>query len=134
LRRIKYGHWKILLFIDSLKLSINVASLVGHNDVRKQVMGRANRDVTPDEMQKMKNIVDKAMRDGAVGLSTGLIYIPGTYTKTPEIVELAKVVAKYNGVYTTHMRDEGDSVVYAINEALTMAAKQRSQSRYHTLN
>src|SRR5438045_6553400 len=88
---------KYLRFIDSLKLSINVATLVGHNDVRKQVMGRANRDARSSEMEEMKNIVDKAMRDGAVGLSTGLIYIPGTYTKTPEIVELAKVAAKYNG-------------------------------------
>ena len=116
---------KYLHFIDSLKLSINVATLIGHNDVRKQVMGRANRDATPDEMQQMKNIVDKAMRDGAVGLSTGLIYIPGTYTKTPEIVELAKVAAKYNGVYTTHMRDEGDSVTYAINEALTIGREAK---------
>ena len=81
----KYLHW-----IDSLKLSINVATLIGHNDVRKTVMGRANRDATPEEMQQMENIVDKAMKDGAVGFSTGLIYIPGTYTKTPEIVELAK--------------------------------------------
>jgi len=116
---------KYLGFIDSLKLSINVATLVGHNDIRKQVMGRANREATPDEMEQMRNIVDKAMRDGAVGLSTGLIYIPGTYTKTPEIVELAKVVAKYDGVYTTHMRDEGDSVVFAINEALTVGREAR---------
>jgi len=114
-----------LHFIDSLKLSINVASLVGNNDVRKQVMGRANRDATANEMEQMKNIVDKAMRDGAVGLSTGLIYIPGTYTKTPEIIELAKVVAKYNGVYTSHMRDEGDSIVYAINEALTIGREAK---------
>ena len=111
----KYFKW-----IDSLKLSINVASLVGHNDVRKTVMGRANRDATPEEMKKMEAIVDKAMKDGAVGLSTGLIYIPGTYTKTPEIVQLAKIAAGYNGVYATHMRDEGDSVTYAINEALTI--------------
>jgi len=76
-------------------------------------------------MEQMKHIVDKAMHDGAVGLSTGLIYIPGTYTKTPEIVELAKVVAKYNGVYATHMRDEGDSVVYAINEALTIGREAK---------
>ena len=116
---------KYLHFIDSLKLSINVATLVGHNDVRKQVMGRANRDASSNEMEQMKNIVDKAMRDGAVGLSTGLIYIPGTYTKTPEIVELAKVAAKYNGVYTTHMRDEGDSVTYAINEALTIGREAK---------
>lgn len=107
-------------FIDSLQLSINVAALVGHNDVRKAVMGRANRDASPDEMKKMEDIVDKAMRDGAVGLSTGLIYIPGTYTKTPEIVALAKVAARYQGVYASHMRDEGDSVTQAIEEALTI--------------
>jgi N-acyl-D-amino-acid deacylase len=115
-----YLHW-----IDSFKLSINVASLIGHNDVRKDVMGRANRDATPAEMQQMENIVDKAMRDGAVGLSTGLIYIPGTYTKTPEIVELAKISAKYNGLYASHMRDEGDSVTQAIEEALTIGREAK---------
>lgn len=111
----KYLHW-----VDSLKLSINVATLVGHNDIRKAVMGRANRDASAAELQQMETLVDKAMKDGAVGLSTGLIYIPGTYTKTPEIVALAKVAAKYEGVYATHMRDEGDSVTYAIEEALTI--------------
>jgi N-acyl-D-amino-acid deacylase len=116
----KYLHW-----IDSLKLSINVATLIGHNDVRKTVMGRANRDATAEEMQQMENIVDKAMKDGAVGLSTGLIYIPGTYTKTPEIVALAKEAAKYNGIYASHMRDEGDSVTYAIEEALTIGREAK---------
>jgi N-acyl-D-amino-acid deacylase len=116
----KYLHW-----LDSLKLSINVATLIGHNDVRKAIMGRANRDATPQEMQQMENIVDKAMKEGALGFSTGLIYIPGTYTKTPEIVSLAKVAAKYNGVYATHMRDEGDSVTYAINEALTIGREAK---------
>lgn len=111
---------KYLRWIDSLKLSINVASLVGHNDIRKAVMGRANRDASPGELQQMETLVDKAMKDGAVGLSTGLIYIPGTYSKTEEIVALAKIAAKYNGVYATHMRDEGDSVTYAIEEALTI--------------
>ncbi len=116
---------KYLRWVDSLKLSINVAALIGHNDVRKAVMGRANRDATADEMKQMENIVDKAMRDGAVGLSTGLIYIPGTYTKTPEIVTLAKVAAKYNGVYASHMRDEGDSVTQAIEEALTIGREAK---------
>ncbi len=116
----KYLHW-----IDSLQLSINIATLVGHNDVRKTVMGRANRDATADEMKQMESIVDKAMREGAVGLSTGLIYIPGTYTKTTEIVTLAKVAAKYNGVYASHMRDEGDSVVQAIEEALTIGREAK---------
>src|SRR5690606_31665984 len=71
---------KYLSWLDSLHLSVNVATLIGHNDVRKAVMGRANRDATPGEMLQMEAMVNKAMLDGAVGLSTGLIYIPGTYT------------------------------------------------------
>ena len=99
-------------------------------------MGRANRDATPAEQYQMDSLVDKAMRDGAVGLSTGLIYIPGTYTKTPEIVSLAKQAAKYNGVYATHMRDEGDKVLDAIDETgllkaldIILAALRDSQLR-----
>src|SRR5690606_24774975 len=102
----------------SFKRSINVATLIGHNDVRRAVMGRANRDATPEELQKMEALVEKAMQEGAVGLSTGLIYIPGTYAKTSEILALAKVAAKYNGIYASHIRNEGDRVVDAINEAL----------------
>ena len=116
----KYLHW-----VDSLKTSINIATLVGHNDVRKTVMGRANRDATPEELQKMETIVDKAMKDGAVGLSTGLIYIPGTYSKTYEIVALAKIAARYNGLYASHMRDEGDSVTQAIEEAFTIGREAK---------
>lgn len=116
---------KYLNWLDSLKLSINVATLAGHNDIRKSVMGRANRDASADEMKKMEAIMKKAMQDGAVGLSTGLIYIPGTYTKTPEIVSLAKIAAQYNGVYATHMRDEGDSITYAIEEALTIGREAK---------
>ena len=104
--------------LDSLKTSINVASLIGHNDVRKAVMGSANRDPNEEEIKKMESIVEQAMKDGAVGLSTGLIYIPGTYSKTEEVVRLAKVVSTYNGLYASHMRDEGDSVTQAIEEAL----------------
>ncbi|MDE3143679.1 MAG: amidohydrolase family protein, partial [Bacteroidota bacterium] len=73
---------------------------------------------TEDEMKKMEGIVEQAMKDGAVGFSTGLIYIPGTYSKTEEVVRLAKVAAKYNGVYASHIRNEGDSVTQAIEEAL----------------
>jgi N-acyl-D-amino-acid deacylase len=111
---------KYLDFIDSVKLSINVGVLIGHNDVRKAVMGKANRDPSPQELEKMKSIVEQAMKDGAVGLSTGLIYIPGTYTKTPEIIELAKVSSQYYGIYATHMRSESDKVKEAITEALAI--------------
>ncbi|MCX8019780.1 MAG: D-aminoacylase [Chitinophagaceae bacterium] len=111
---------KYLSWIDSLRLSINVATLIGHNDVRKAVMGRANREPTPEELRQMKYLVDQAMKDGALGFSTGLIYIPGAYSKTHEILELARVAARYQGVYATHMRDEADSIHFAIQEALTI--------------
>lgn len=107
-----------LYMIDSLKLSVNVAALIGHNDVRKAVMGSANRHPTETELQEMELLVEKAMKEGAVGLSTGLIYIPGTYSTTNEIVRLAKIAAKYNGVYASHMRDEGDEIVNAIEETI----------------
>ncbi|NNV54134.1 N-acyl-D-amino-acid deacylase family protein [Limnovirga soli] len=109
-----------LYFLDSLHLAVNSATLIGHNDIRKAVMGRANRPPTADELTQMEQLVTQAMQSGAVGLSTGLIYIPGTYASTAEITALAKVCAQYNGVYTTHMRYEGDSVLYAIQEALAI--------------
>lgn len=109
---------KYLWQLDSAHLSVNVATLIGHNDVRRTVMGTANRGATEEELSKMEALVEQAMKDGAVGLSTGLIYIPGTYSSTEEVVRLARVAARYGGVYTSHMRDEGDSIVPAINEAL----------------
>ena len=78
-------------YIDSLGVSINVAALMGHNNIRKQVMGTANRHATEEELQKMEAIAEKAMKEGAVGMSTGLIYIPGTFAPTEEVVRLAKV-------------------------------------------
>lgn len=109
---------KYLWQIDSGKLSVNVATLIGHNDVRKAVIGTANRDPNEEELKRMEGIVHQAMQDGAVGLSTGLIYIPGTYSKTEEVVRLAKAAAAYKGVYASHMRNEGDKVTEAIEEAL----------------
>jgi len=106
--------------LDSLHTSINVATLIGHNDVRKAAMGSANRLPSESEMQRMEQIVEDAMKSGAVGFSTGLIYIPGTYSKTEEVVRLAKVAAKYNGVYASHIRNEGDSVAPAIREAINI--------------
>lgn len=111
---------KYFAYLDSLGMGINIGSLVGHNDVRKDVMGRANRNATEEELRRMEKIVADNMQAGAVGLSTGLIYIPGAYAPTEEIVRLAKVAKQYGGVYATHMRNEGDSVVNAINEALTI--------------
>lgn len=106
--------------VDSIKTSINVASLAGHNTIRRLGMGLENRKATTNEMQKMEEITLKAMQDGAVGLSTGLIYLPGMYASTEEIIHLAKVAAVNGGVYATHMRYEGTKVNEAIDEALTI--------------
>lgn len=102
------------------KISINLGTLVGHNSVRRDVMGSVERDPTPEEQGKMEALVEQTMRQGAVGFSTGLIYIPGTYSKTPEVVALARAAAKYNGVYASHMRSEGEKVFEAIDEAITI--------------
>lgn len=106
--------------IDSLRPSINVATLIGHNSVRRAVMGNANRPPTADEMQKMRWLVSTALQEGAVGLSTGLIYIPGTFAATSEVLLLAKETARFGGVYASHIRNEGDSVVEAIREAINI--------------
>jgi N-acyl-D-amino-acid deacylase len=106
--------------LDSVKTSINVATLIGHNSVRGAVMGQGQRDPSADEQKRMEEVVEKAMRDGAVGLSTGLIYVPGTYSKTPEVIGLAKAASKYNGVYASHIRDEGDFVTDAVEEAINI--------------
>ena len=106
--------------LEKLGLGINVASLVGHNTVRREVMGTANRLATPEEIAKMQSLVDRAMRDGAVGFSTGLEYVPGTYSNTAEVVALAKAAAAHGGVYTSHMRDEGIREIEAITEAVNV--------------
>jgi N-acyl-D-amino-acid deacylase len=106
--------------IDSMKTSINIASLAGHNTIKRLGMGLGNRLPTKEEQIKMEGLMQKAMDDGAVGLSTGLIYLPGMYATTDEIIGLAKVASKNGGVYATHMRNEGGAVTEAIEEALTI--------------
>ena len=106
--------------LDSMKTSINIASLVGHNTVRGLAMGLDNRLATPDEQKKMEALVAQAMKDGAVGLSTGLIYLPGMYSNTEEVIGLAKTAAQYNGIYASHIRNEENGVVDAINEAINI--------------
>lgn len=106
--------------LDSMKTSINIASLVGHNTVRGLAMGLDNRLATTDEQKKMEALVAQAMKDGAVGLSTGLIYLPGMYSNTEEVIGLAKTAASFNGVYASHIRNEENGVVDAINEAINI--------------
>jgi N-acyl-D-amino-acid deacylase len=106
--------------LDSVKTSINVATLIGHNSVRRAVMGDGQRNPSAEEQLKMEGLVEEGMKNGAVGLSTGLIYVPGTYSKTPEVIGLAKAASRYGGVYASHIRDEGDDVDKAIEEAINI--------------
>ena len=106
--------------IKTKPLAVNLATLVGHNTVRSKAMGLDDRPPTAEEQAKMDALVEQAMKDGAVGFSTGLEYLPGMFAKTNEIVELAKVAQKYGGVYATHMRNEGIDVKKSIAESLTI--------------
>jgi N-acyl-D-amino-acid deacylase len=103
--------------IEATNVSPNVATLIGHGTVRERAMGgEFDRPPTPEELERMKQSVEQAMKDGAVGLSTGLIYLPGTFAKTDEIVELAKVAAKYHGIYASHMRNESSEIFVSLDE------------------
>jgi len=106
--------------LDSVRTSINVATLIGHNSVRRTIMGESDRDPTAEEQQKMEQLVEHSMKEGAVGLSTGLIYVPGTYSKTPEVIGLAKAASRNKGVYASHIRNEGFEVTQAIEEAVNI--------------
>ena len=104
--------------LEELGLGLNVASLAGHNTIRRQVMGAEPRAPTSEELARMEARLEQALRAGAVGLSTGLIYVPGTYAETSEIIALARVAARYGGIYATHLRNEGLQWLEAIEEAI----------------
>jgi N-acyl-D-amino-acid deacylase len=108
--------------LESTNISANVATLIGHGSIRNRVMGGSfMRPPTEMEMEEMKSLVDRAMQQGAVGLSTGLIYLPGTFAKTEELIALARVAAKYDGIYVSHMRDEGRQIFSALDELFRIA-------------
>jgi N-acyl-D-amino-acid deacylase len=99
-------------------LAVNLATLVAHGSVRSKVMGLSDREPTAEELRQMEALVEQGMKEGAIGLSTGLIYVPGVYAKTDEVVALARVAARYEGLYATHMRNEGTEVLEAIRESI----------------
>jgi N-acyl-D-amino-acid deacylase len=109
--------------IESLPLALNVALLVGHGSVRIAAMGFEQRPPTDAEMDTMAGLVDDAMEQGCAGLSSGLIYSPGSYAATDELTALAKVSAAHGGFYATHMRNEGPALLAAVDEALEVARR-----------
>lgn len=103
----------------------NIAFFAGHNAIRRQVMGTANRAPTADELERMKALVARSMDEGAIGLSTGLRYVPGIYSETDEVIELARVAARYGGFYSSHIRDEGPGSIDAVREVVRIAEEAR---------
>ena len=114
-----YAH--AMRHLDTMKLGANQASFVGHGYIRGVAMGMENRVPTANELANMCAMTEEAMEAGALGLSSGLVYAPGVYSNKEELVPLAKIVAKHGGRYSTHIRDEGDNLVEAVEEAIGIA-------------
>jgi len=106
-----------------VRMAPNVGLFAGHTWIRKRVMGLDNRAPTPQELDSMRALVDAAMQQGALGLSTGLEYLPAVFATTDEVVALAEVAARYGGIYVTHMRDEGVRVLESIHETLEVGRR-----------
>ena len=107
--------------LEASKPAVNVVSLVGHGNLRLLAMGMEDRKPSEEELEEMKRLLRESLEEGAIGLSTGLIYAPCVYSDTSELVELCKVVAEYSGVFVVHMRNEGDQLLESMDEVLTIA-------------
>ncbi len=103
--------------LEKQGMGINLASYVGATQVRRMILGDDDKQPTPAQLEQMKSLVRDAMKDGAVGVSTSLQYAPAPYAKTAELIALATEAGKFGGIYSTHMRDEGDSILGALDEA-----------------
>jgi len=120
------GPWPLDPYLDSasaLGLGMNVAFLAGHNTIRREVMGTANRAPTADELARMRAMVAQAMGKGAWGLSTGLRYVPGTYSNVDEVVALAEVASDSGGIYTSHLREEGLQLIEGVSELMEISRR-----------
>ena len=100
------------------QISPNWGIFVGHGTIRSQIIGAEDRDPTRDELEQMKDMVQQAMQHGALGLSTGLFYVPGSFASTEEVIELSKVAAKHGGIYISHMREEAAQLIDSVNETI----------------
>jgi dihydroorotase/N-acyl-D-amino-acid deacylase len=109
--------------IEKLGISPNFASFVGQGTIRSEVIGQADRKATAQELERMRALVEQAMWDGAFGLSSGLFYVPGTFTPTAEVTELAKVAGRMGGIYISHMRDEAKGVLDSVRETIEIGEK-----------
>ncbi|MFX1286456.1 MAG: amidohydrolase family protein [Promethearchaeota archaeon] len=121
-----------LEYLEAKGVSCNIASFVGATTVRIHTLGYEDRKPTPEEMEKMKGLVDQAMREGALGVASALIYPPAFYADTNELIELCKVAARYNGMYISHIRSEGTQFLEAIDELIFIAREANIRAEiYH---
>lgn len=109
--------------LEKSGISMNFGTYYGATQSRVAVIGEDARDPTPEELERMKSLVETAMKNGALGISTALIYPPASYSKTDQLVELAKVAGRFGGVYSSHIRGEGKELIESINEAITIGEK-----------
>ena len=109
--------------VAATRITPNFAMFVGQGSIRDQVIGSVNRKATPEEIEKMRRLVRQGMLDGAFGLSSGLFYVPGTFTPTAEVIELAKVAGAMGGIYISHMRDEAAGVLESVRETIEIGEK-----------
>lgn len=113
--------WPLEDFATSLEAAPNFAFFAGHSWTRKQVMAMEDRAPTPEELEEMKALVDQSMREGALGLSTGLLYVPANFAETEEVIELAKVASAHGGIYVSHMRNEASGLIESVAEVIRIA-------------
>jgi N-acyl-D-amino-acid deacylase len=110
-----------MLQLEEIGHAPNIAFFAGHNTIRRQVMGSANRAPTPAELERMKAMVAQSMNEGAIGFSTGLRYVPGIYSDTEEVIALARVAAQHGGFYSSHIRDEAGGSIESVREVIRIA-------------
>ncbi|MGH7477409.1 MAG: N-acyl-D-amino-acid deacylase family protein [Longimicrobiales bacterium] len=115
--------WPLEAYAGSLRVAPNVGFFAGHSWTRERVLGMADRAPSAAELEHMKELVDSTMRQGALGLTTGLLYVPANYAETEEVIELAKVAARHGGVYVSHMRDEGSGLIESVAELIRIATE-----------
>lgn len=121
-----------LTHLENKGVSTNVASFVGNGTLRRHVIGYENRKATSEEMQQMKELTAQAMQEGAIGISSSLLYAPSSSADTEELIELAKIASEYDGMYVSHIRDEGDQLLESIEELITIAKEANIRSEiYH---
>lgn len=113
--------WPLDEFASGLEMAPNVGFFAGHTWTRKQVLGMEDRAPTAAELEEMKDLVDRSMRQGALGLSTGLLYVPANFAETEEVIELAKVAAAHGGIYVSHMRNEASGLLDSVREVIRVA-------------